>query len=168
MTPTTDTTATDAQEGDQSTGRPMPAAQNAGDATTNTEQPETEPGQSGRTDRDAGGQHRERTVVVGEDTAERGTVVRNGLEEVASAETAAVGTVRVPASASPAETDAIVAAVREHLAATGSESAGTGTDTPVQWVAAGRLRGVAPDPKAVLDEARSDPWVAASRAGDRR
>jgi len=158
MTPTTDSTATDAQHSDQSTGQPASADASA----------ESGAGQAARQDETADRQHHERTVVVGDDTTKRETVVREGVAEVASLEAAVVGTVRIPAVASPAEADAIVAAVREHLVATGSASAETDTDAPARWVAAGRIRGVEPDPGAVLDDTDADPWIAASRTGNRR
>ena len=173
MTRTTDTTATDAQYGDQSPGRGASAQADADDGSGSSS-PEREAA-TGRSD-GVGRRHRgwsgggedaaEREVVVGEDTAEREVVVREGAVETAPPATGTVGTVRVPAAASPAEADAIAAAVREHLVATGSASATE--DSPARWVAAGRVRGVVSDPEAVLDDAESDPWMAASRAHDRR
>ena len=163
MTRTTDTTATDAQYGDQSPGRGASAQADADDGSGSSS-PEREAA-TGQSD-GAGRRHRERPVVVGGDTAEREVVVREGAVETAPPATGTVGTVRVPAAASPAEADAIAAAVREHLVATGSASATE--DSPARWVAAGRVRGVVSDPEAVLDDAESDPWIAASRAHDRR
>ena len=161
MTRTTDTTATDAQYGDQSPGRGASAQADADDGSGSSP-PERE-ATTGRSD-GVGRRHRERSVVVGEDTAEREVVVREGAVETAPPATGTVGTVRVPAAASPAEADAIAAAIEEHLGAAEAASAG-GTD---RWVAAGRVRGVVSDPEAVLDDAESDPWIAASRAHDRR
>jgi hypothetical protein len=163
MTRTTDTTATDAQYGDQSPGRRASAEADADDGSGSSS-----PEREAATERSdgVGRRHREREVVVGEDTAEREVVVREGAVETAPPATGTVGTVRVPAAASPAEADAIAAAVREHLVATGSASATA--DSPARWVAAGRVRGVVSDPEAVLDDAESDPWIAASRAHDRR
>lgn len=174
MTRTTDTTATDAQYGDQSSGCGA-SAEAAADDGSGSSSPERE-ATTGRSD-GVGRRHREREVVGGEDTAEREVVVggdtaerevvvREGAVETAPPATGTVGTVRVPAAASPAEADAIAAAVREHLVATGSASATA--DSPARWVAAGRVRGVVSDPEAVLDDAESDPWIAASRAHDRR
>ena len=162
MTRTTDTTATDAQHGDQSPGRGASAQADADDGSGSSS-----PEREAATERSdgVGRRHREREVVGGEDTAEREVVVREGAVETAPPATGTVGTVRVPAAASPAEADAIAAAVREHLVATGSASA---ADSPARWVAAGRVRGVVPDPEVVLDDAESDPWMAASRAHDRR
>jgi hypothetical protein len=163
MTRTTDTTATDAQYGDQSPGRGASAQADADDGSGSSS-----PEREAATERSDGvdRRHRERSVVVGEDTAEREVVVREGAVETVPPATGTVGTVRVPAAASPAEADAIAAAVREHLVATGSASATA--DSPARWVAAGRVRGVVSDPEAVLDDAESDPWIAASRAHDRR
>ena len=185
MTRTTDTTATDAQYGDQSPGRGGSAQADADDGSGSSS-PEREAATErsdgvGRRHRERevvggedagerevviGGDTAEREVVVGGDTAEREVVVREGAVETVPPATGTVGTVRVPAAASPAEADAIVAAVREHLVATGSASAAA--DSPARWVAAGRVRGVVSDPEAVLDDAESDPWIAASRAHDRR
>ena len=173
MTRTTDTTATDAQYGDQSPGRRASAQADADDGSGSSS-----PEREAATERSdgVGRRHRgwsgggedaaEREVVVGGDTAEREVVVREGAVETAPPATGTVGTVRVPAAASPAEADAIAAAVREHLVATGSASATA--DSPARWVAAGRVRGVVSNPEAVLDDAESDPWIAASRAHDRR
>jgi hypothetical protein len=163
MTRTTDTTATDAQHGDQSPGRGASARADADDGSGSSS-----PEREAATERSDGvdRRHHERSVVVGEDTAEREVVVREGAVETTPSATGTVGTVRVPAAASPAEADAIAAAVREHLVATGSASATA--DSPARWVAAGRVRGVVSDPEAVLDDAESDPWMAASRAHDRR
>ena len=162
MTRTTDTTPTDAQRGDQSPGRGASARADADDGSgSSSPEREAATGRSNGVSR----RHRERPVVVGEDTAEREVVVRKGAVETAPPATGTVGTVRVPAAASPAEADAIAAAVREHLVATGSASA---ANSPARWVAAGRVRGVVSDPEAVLDDAESDPWIAASRAHDRR
>lgn len=163
MTRTTDTTATDAQYGDQSSGCGASAEADADDGSGSSS-PEREAA-TGRSD-GVGRRHREREVVVGEDTAEREVVVREGAVETAPPATGTVGTVRVPAAASPAEADAIAAAVREYLVATGPSSATE--DSPARWVAAGRVRWVVSDPEAVLDDAESDPWIAASRAHDRR
>jgi hypothetical protein len=162
MTRTTDTTATDAQYGDQSPGRRAAAEADAddGSGSSSLEQEAA----TGRSD-GVGRRHRERSVV-GEDTAEREVVVREGAVETTPPASGTVGTVRVPAAASPAEADAIAAAVREHLVVTGPASAAA--DSPARWVAAGRIRGVVSDPEAVLDDAESDPWIAASRAHDRR
>ena len=163
MTRTTDTTATDAQYGDQSPGRRASAEADADDGSGSSS-----PEREAATERPdgVGRRHHERSVVVGEDAAEREVVVREGAVETAPQATGTVGTVRVPAAASPAEADAIAAAVREHLVATGSASATE--DSPARWVAAGRVRGVVSDPEAVLDDAELDPWIAASRAHDRR
>ena len=162
MTRTTDTTATDAQHGDQSPGRGASAQADADDGSGSSS-----PEREAATERSdgVGRRHRERSVVVGEDTAEREVVIREGAVETVPPATGTVGTVRVPAAASPAEADAIAAAVREHLVATGPASA---ADSPARWVAAGRVRGIVSDPEAVLDDAESDPWIAASRAHDRR
>ena len=156
MTHTRDTTATDAQPGDQLPGRTSPPQADADDGAA-AGRPEAAAGQED-TDR----QHRERSVVVGGDGGGR-TAVRKGAVETPPA-TEAVGTVKIPAAASPAEADAIAAAIEEHLGATEAASAG-GTD---RWVAAGRVRGVVSDPGPALDGAGSDPWIAASRAQDRR
>ncbi len=132
MTHARDTPATDAQRGDHSPGRGRADADDGSPA----EQPETAAERD-----DADRQRRERSVVVGD------------------AAGAPAATVRVPAAASPAEADAIVAAIEEHLAAT--EDAPGGTD---RWVAAGRIREAVSDPGSALDAAGSDPWTAASRA----
>ena len=116
MTRTTDTTATDAQHGDQSPGRGASARADADDGSGSSS-PEREAA-TGQSD-GVGRRHHERSVVVGEDAAEREVVVREGAVETAPQATGTVGTVRVPAAASPAEADAIAAAVREHLVATG-------------------------------------------------
>ena len=163
MTRTTNTTPTNAQRGDQSPGRGASAQADADDGSGSSSL-EREAA-TGRPD-GVGRRHHERSVVVGEDAAEREVVVREGAVEPAPQPTGTVGTVRVPAAASPAEADAIAAAVREHLVATGSASATA--DSPARWVAAGRVRGVVSNPEAVLDDAESDPWIAASRAHDRR
>ena len=162
MTRTTDTTATDAQHGDQSPRRGASAQADADDGSGSSS-----PEREATTERSdgVGRRHRERSVVIGEDTVEREVVVREGAVKTAPPATGTVGTVRVPAAASPAEADAIAAAVREHLVATGPASA---ADSPARWVAAGRVRGIVSDPEAVLDDAESDPWIAASRAHDRR
>ena len=162
MTRTTDTTATDAQHGDQSPGR---GASAQADDDGSGSSPFEREAATERSD-DVGRRHRKRSVVVGEDAAEREVVVREGAVETAPPATGTVGTVRVPAAASPAEADAIAAAVREHLIAAGPASATA--DSPARWVAAGRVRGIVPDPEAALDDAESDPWMAASRAHDRR
>ncbi|PSP78887.1 hypothetical protein BRC88_09765 [Halobacteriales archaeon QS_4_69_225] len=154
MTRTTDTTATDAQRGDQLPGRTSPQADADGPAA---ERPETAAGRE-----DADRQHRERSVVVGGDGGGRATI-RGGAVETPPA-TEAVGTVKIPAAASPAEADAIAAAIEEHLDATEAAPA-SGTD---RWAAAGRVREVVADPRPALDGAGSDPWIAASRAQDRR
>ena len=154
MTPTTDTTATDARHGNQSPGRTSPQSDADGAAA---ERPEAAAERE-----DAGRQHRERSVVVGGDGGGR-AAVRDGAAEALPA-TGAVGTVKVPAAASPAEADAIAAAIEEHLGATEATPA-DGTD---RWVAAGRVREVVTDPGAALDGAGSDPWIAASRAQNRR
>ena len=155
MTHAKDTTATDAQRGDQSPGRTSPGRADA-DGTT-AERPEAAAGRA-----EADRQHRERSVVVEENAGGR-PVVRDGAAETPPA-TETVGTVKIPAAASPAEADAIAAAIEEHLGATEAASAG-GTD---RWVAAGRVREVVADPGAALDGAGSDPWIAASRAQNRR
>ena len=154
MTHTKDTTATDAQRGNKSLGRTSPQADADGPAA---ERPETAAERE-----DADRQHRERSVIVGEDAGGR-AAVRDGAAEALPA-TEAVGTVKIPAAASPAEADAIAAAIEEHLDATEAAPAG-GTD---RWVAAGRVREVVADPGPALDGAGSDPWIAASRAQDRR
>ena len=155
MTHAKDTTATDAQHGDQPPGQTSPGQADADGPAA--ERPETA---AGREDTDR--QHRERSVVVGGDGGGR-PAVRDGAAEALPA-TEAVGTVKIPAAASPAEADAIAAAIEEHLGATEATSA-DGTD---RWVAAGRVREVVADPGAALDGAESDPWVAASRAQNRR
>ena len=65
--------------------------------------------------------------VVGGDAGGR-AAVRDGAAE-ALPTTEAVGTVKIPAAASPAEADAIAAAIEEHLGAT--EAASTGRDGQV-------------------------------------
>ena len=155
MTHAKDTTATDAQHGDQPPGQTSPGQTDADGPAA--ERPETATGRE-----NTGRQHRERSVIVGGDTGGR-AAVRDGAAE-ALPTTEAVGTVKIPAAASPAEADAIAAAIEEHLGATEAASTG-GTD---RWVAAGRVREVVSDPEAVLDDAESDPWIAASRAHDRR
>ena len=101
-------------------------------------------------------------MAVGGDGGGRATV-RDSAAETPPA-TEAVGTVKIPAAASPAEADAIAAAIEEHLGATEAASTG-GVD---RWAAAGRVREVVADPGPALDGAGSDPWIAASRAQDRR
>ena len=155
MTRTTNTTATDAQRGDQLPGQASPGGADADGPAA--ERPETAAGRE-----NADRQGRERSVAVGGDAGGR-AAVRDGAVETTPA-TEAVGTVKIPAAASPAEADAIAAAIEEHLGATEATPA-DGTD---RWVAAGRVREVVSDPEAVLDDAESDPWIAASRAQNRR
>jgi hypothetical protein len=73
--------------------------------------------------------------------------------------------VKVPDEASPAEADAIVAAVREHLDAAGRFA--DGDEEPRRWIEAHRLQGVEPGARALLNNTDADPWVAASRANQR-
>ena len=155
MTRTKDTTATDAQHGDQSPGRTSPPPADADGPAA--ERPETAAGRE-----DADRQRRERSVTVGGDGGGR-AAARDGAVETPPA-TEAAGTVKIPAAASPAEADAIAAAIEEHLGATEAASTG-GVD---RWAAAGRVREVVADPGPALDGAGSDPWIAASRAQDRR
>ncbi|PSQ13570.1 hypothetical protein BRD02_12525 [Halobacteriales archaeon QS_8_69_73] len=155
MTHTKDTTATDAQHGNDSPGRTSPLQTDADSPAA--ERPETAAGRE-----NADRQRRERSVAVGGDGGGR-PVVRDGAVETPPA-TEAVGTVKIPAAASPAEADAIAAAIEEHLGATEAASTG-GVD---RWAAAGRVREVVADPGPALDGAGSDPWIAASRAQDRR
>lgn len=72
--------------------------------------------------------------------------------------------VKVPDDASAEEVDAITAAVREHLVATGRLAE---ADEPPRWVTASRLQGVDPGARTLLDGADADPWVAASRVPQR-
>ena len=155
MTHMKDTAVTDARRGNQSPGRTSPGRADADGPAA--ERPETAAGGT-----EADRQHRERSVVVGEGGDER-AAVRDGAAEALPA-TETVGTVKIPAAASPAEADAIAAAIEEHLGATEATSA-DGTD---RWVATGRVREVATDPEPALDGAESDPWTAASRAQNRR
>lgn len=111
----------------------------------------------------------ERTVTARTTETEHDTAVLDGGVDTApsseAVDVAAEVTVRIPDDAAPAEVDAIAAAVRDHLVATGRLSEGDAETR--RWVAAHRLGGVEPDAGQLLDGADADPWVAASRAQQR-
>lgn len=112
----------------------------------------------------------DRTVTARTTETEHETAVLDGSVEtvtVPEADDETEVTVKIPDDASTAEVDAITAAVRDHLVATGRLSDGDGSAEMQRWVAAHRLGGVEPDAQTLLDGTDTDPWAAASRANQR-
>ncbi|MFT4881366.1 MAG: hypothetical protein ACI9HI_001370 [Salinirussus sp.] len=105
----------------------------------------------------------ERTVRTGGSETEESVAVEEAGGRSTPAGDDPVGTVRIPASATDAEADAIAAAVHAHLDASGRLPESEHDRETRQWVVGGRLLGHGAGSVPAGDEALADPWAAASR-----
>lgn len=106
----------------------------------------------------------ERTVrASGSETEESVAVQEGAVGRSASLDDVPVGTVRIPASATGAEADAVATAIHAHLAASGRLPESEHDREARHWVVANRLLGLGAEPAPSGDETLTDPWAVASR-----
>ncbi|MEF8886300.1 MAG: hypothetical protein V5A30_00730 [Haloarculaceae archaeon] len=112
---------------------------------------------------DEGDRH-ERTVRArGSETEEPVAIQEATGGQSASLEDVPVGTVRIPASASGAEADAIATAVHAHLAASGRLPESEHDREARHWAVANRLLEFGAEPAPADGETTTDPWAVAGR-----
>ena len=110
------------------------------------------------------GDGHERTVSARGSETEESAVIKKGTGgRSASLEDVPVGTVRIPASATGAEADAIATAVHAHLAASGRLPESEHDREARHWAVANRLLGFGAEPAPADNETTTDPWAVAGR-----
>lgn len=111
-----------------------------------------------------GGDRRERTLrASGSETEELAAIQDGAVGRSASLEDTPVGTVKIPASATGAEADAVATAIHAHLAATGRLPESEYDRESDHWVVASRLLRFGAEPTPSEEETVTDPWAVASR-----